>query len=114
MRLATSVEKGSEHPLGEAIWAEATSRGIGLLDPSGFKAETGHGVEAEVEGRRVAVGNLSMMNARGYSLNGLAPDLERLQGEAKTVMLVGVEKEVQGLIAVADPVKDGSREAVAS
>jgi Cu+-exporting ATPase len=54
-----------------------------------------------------------MMNARTYPLNGLATDLERLQGEAKTVMLVAVEKEVRGLIAVADPVKEGSKEAIA-
>lgn len=112
LRLAASVEKGSEHPLGEAVWAEATNRGIILSEPSRFKAETGHGVEAEVEGRRVVIGNLSMMNAHSYSLNGLAADLERLQAEAKTVMLVGLEKEVKGLIAVADPVKDGSREAI--
>ena len=53
LRLAASVEKGSEHPLGEAIWAEATNRGLTLSELSGFKAEAGYGVEAEVEGRRV-------------------------------------------------------------
>ena len=66
LRLAASVEKGSEHPLGEAIWAEATDRGLALGEPLGFQAEAGHGVEAEVDGRRVAVGNLRMMAARGY------------------------------------------------
>src|SRR5574337_81578 len=55
MRLAASVERGSEHPLGEAIWAEATNRGLTLHEPSGFKAETGQGVEAEVEGLRLAL-----------------------------------------------------------
>src|SRR5574341_1282452 len=112
MRLAASVEKGSEHPLGEAIWAEATNRGLTLREPSGFKAEAGHGVEAEVEGRHVAVGNLRMMGARGYSLNGLESEIGRLQSEAKTAMLVAVDGKVQGVLAVADTLKDGSKQAI--
>ena len=113
LRAAASVEKGSEHPLGEAIWAEATARGLVLAEPQGFQAEAGQGVAAEVDGRRVAVGNLRMMAARGYALNGLEVAVERLQGEAKTAMLVAVEGAVRGVIAVADTVKDGSREAIA-
>ncbi|MCX6038552.1 MAG: heavy metal translocating P-type ATPase [Chloroflexi bacterium] len=113
LRLAASVEKGSEHPLGEAIWAEATNRGIGLSELGGFKAEAGHGVEAEVEGRKVAVGNLHMMKARNFPLNGFEYDIERLQSEAKTAMLVAVDGQVRGIIAVADTVKDGSKEAIA-
>ena len=113
LRLAASVEKGSEHPLGEAIWAEATARGLALGEPLGFQAEAGHGVEAEVDGRRVAVGNLRMMAARGYALNGLEAAVERLQGEAKTAMLVAVDGAVRGVIAVADTVKDSSQEAIA-
>ncbi|HLF75104.1 MAG TPA: heavy metal translocating P-type ATPase, partial [Anaerolineales bacterium] len=111
--LAASVEKGSEHPLGEAIWAEATTRGLALAEAAGFQAEPGHGVQAEVEGRRVAVGNLRMMEARGYSLNGLGSEVTRLQSEAKTAMLVAVDDEVEGVIAVADTLKDGSKEAIA-
>jgi len=113
LRLAASVEKGSEHPLGEAIWAEATTRGLHLSEPEGFQAEAGHGVSAEVDGRSVAVGNLRMMEARGYSLNGLLPEVERLQAEAKTAMLVAVDGAVRGVIAVADTLKDGSIEAIA-
>ncbi|MDP2994973.1 MAG: heavy metal translocating P-type ATPase, partial [Anaerolineales bacterium] len=113
LRLAASVEKGSEHPLGEAIWAEATNRGIGLSELGRFKAEAGHGVEAEVEGRKVAVGNLHMMKARNFPLNGFEYDIERLQSEAKTAMLVAVDGQVRGIIAVADTVKDGSKEAIA-
>ncbi len=113
LRAAASVEKGSEHPLGEAIWAEATARGLALVEPQGFQAEAGQGVEAEVDGRRVAVGNLRMMTARGYPLNGLEAAVERLQAEAKTAMLVSVDGAVRGVIAVADTVKDGSREAIA-
>jgi Cu+-exporting ATPase len=113
LQLAASVEKGSEHPLGEAIWAEATTRGLQLVDPAGFKAEAGHGVQAEVEGRSVAVGNVRMMKANQFSLNGLESEVARLQSEAKTAMLVAVDGKVQGVIAVADTLKDNSREAIA-
>jgi Cu+-exporting ATPase len=113
LQLAASVEKGSEHPLGEAIWAEATTRGLDLSAPDGFHAEAGQGVEAGIGGRRVAVGNLRMMESRGWGLNGLGPEVERLQGEAKTAMLVAVDGAVRGVIAVADTLKDGSVEAIA-
>jgi len=113
LRLAASVEKGSEHPLGEAIWAEATNRGLSLGEVAGFKAEPGNGVQAEVEGRSVAVGNVRMMDAYGYSLNGLQPEVSRLQSEAKTAMLVSINGKVEGVIAVADTIKDGSKEAIA-
>ncbi len=113
LRLAASVEKGSEHPLGEAIWAEATNKGIELFELSGFKAEAGQGVEAEVEGRNVTVGNLRMMENRRFPLNGMETEIDRLQAEAKTAMLVAVDGQVRGIIAVADTVKDGSREAIA-
>jgi P-type Cu+ transporter len=112
LRLAASVEKGSEHPLGEAIVAEAGERTLILVDPEGFKAEVGHGVEGHIDGKHVMVGNVRMMNARGMSLNGLESEVERLQGEAKTAMLVAVDGEVQGIIAVADTVKEGSVEAI--
>jgi Cu+-exporting ATPase len=113
LAFAAAVEKGSEHPLGEAIWAEATTRGLSLAPLSGFKAEAGHGVAAEVEGRSVAVGNLRMMKARNYPLNGLEKEVERLQGEAKTAMLVAVDGQVCGIIAVADTIKEGSAAAIA-
>jgi P-type Cu+ transporter len=113
LMLAASVEKGSEHPLGEAIWAEATNRGLGLVDLGGFKAEAGQGVEAEVAGQHVAVGNLRMMTARVFPLNGLEKEIDRLQSEAKTAMLVAVDRQVHGIIAVADTIKEGSKEAIA-
>lgn len=112
LRLAASVEKGSEHPLGEAILAEAGERGLTLSDPLGFKAEAGHGVEAQVDGRQVLVGNQRMMAARGIELGELAGEVERLQKEAKTAMLVAVDGAVRGVIAVADTVKDGSLDAI--
>ena len=113
LRLAASVEKGSEHPLGEAIWAEATTRGMTLAEPAGFKAEAGHGVQGEVEGRIVVVGNKRMFDNRGIKLGVLDGEVSRLQSEAKTAMLVAMDGRAAGVIAVADTIKDGSREAIA-
>lgn len=112
LRLAASVEKGSEHPLGEAIVAEAGNRGLLLSQPEGFKAEVGRGVQAEVDGHAVLVGNLRMMNEHSLSLNGLQADVDRLQSEAKTAMLVAVDGQLVGVIAVADTVKDSSKAAI--
>jgi Cu+-exporting ATPase len=113
LRLAASVEQGSEHPLGEAIWAEAGNRSLKLSHPEGFQAVVGQGVSAEVDGHSVLVGNLRMMMERKLPLNGLQPAVERLQSEAKTAMLVAVDNELRGIIAVADTLKDGSAEAIA-
>jgi Cu+-exporting ATPase len=113
LRLAASVEKGSEHPLGESIWAEATTRGLVLVEPTGFKAEAGHGVQAEVEGRSVMVGNMRMFQARGIQLGNLESEVSRLQSEAKTAMLVAIDNQAAGIIAVADTIKDSSKDAIA-
>jgi Cu+-exporting ATPase len=112
LRLAASVEKGSEHPLGEAIWAEATARGLTLIEPAGFKATPGYGVQAEVEGRNVMIGNVRMFESQRISLNGLGSQVARLQSEAKTAMLVAVNNNPAGIIAVADTLKDGSKQAI--
>lgn len=112
LRMAASVEQGSEHPLGEAIWAEASSRSMILSQPEGFLAEAGHGVKAQIDGHLVLVGNQRMMQANNLAMNGLGPVVERLQSEAKTAMVVAVDGSVQGVIGVADTVKDGSIEAI--
>ena len=112
VRLAASVEKGSEHPLSDAIVEEANKRSLNLGQLEGFQAITGHGVEAQVEGQTVLVGNLRLMTERKMSLNGLQKEAERLQNEAKTAILVAIDDDVQGVIGVADTVKDGSREAI--
>jgi Cu+-exporting ATPase len=113
LRLAASVEKGSEHPLGEAFLAEAGNRSLELSQPEGFRAEAGYGVEATVDGRQVLVGNLRMMAERNLPLNGMQVEVDRLQDEAKTAILIAINGAVQGVIAVADTVKEGSVEAVA-
>jgi Cu+-exporting ATPase len=112
LRLAASVEKGSEHPLGESIWAEATTRGLVLVEAAGFKAEPGYGVQAEVEGRSVMIGNRRMFEARGIQLMNLESEVSRLQSEAKTAMLVAIDGQAAGIIAVADTIKDSSKEAI--
>jgi Cu+-exporting ATPase len=115
LRLAASVEQGSEHPLGEAIWAEAGNRSLSLSQPEGFRAIVGQGVEAVVDGRSVMVGNLSMMTGRETEFleeTQFLKEIERLQSEAKTAMLVAVDGVVHGIIAVADTLKDGSFEAI--
>ncbi len=112
LRLAASVEKGSEHPLGEAIWAEATSRTLELSEASSFVAEAGFGVSAMVDGHSVLVGNLRMMETHGVGLNGFQEDVDGLQDKARTAMLVAIDGEVQGVIGVADTLKEGSIEAI--
>jgi Cu+-exporting ATPase len=113
LRLAASAERGSEHPLGEAVVREAKERGISLVEPERFEAVSGRGVIARVEGRDVALGNLRMMKERWVDTKDLAGEAERLQAEAKTVLWVSADGEALGLVAVADTIKEGSREAVA-
>ncbi len=116
LALAASVEKGSEHPLGEAIWAEATVRELALTDLTGFEAQAGFGVSARVDEHDVSVGNLRMMEKeeiKFFQKTRFLSEIKRLQSEAKTAMLVAVDGEVVGVIAVADTLKDGSVEAIA-
>ncbi len=112
LRLAASVEKGSEHPLGEAVVAEAGSRELMLSEPQGFRASAGHGVEAQVDGLHVLVGSPRMMSDRELDTSSIDPEVSRLQGEGKTTVLVVVDGEVCGAVAIADTVKEGSAEAV--
>jgi Cu+-exporting ATPase len=112
LRLAASAERGSEHPLGEAIVRAAQSRGLALAQPDRFEAVAGQGIIAEVEGRRVSLGNLKMMQGRSIHLNGLQDDAQRLGLQAKTTMWVAVDGHAAGVIAVADTIKPGSTEAV--
>ena len=112
LRLAASAEKASEHPLGEAIVAAATERGLSLEAVDGFTAVAGQGITAHVGSREILIGNMRMMNERNLNVNGLGDEAARLQGEAKTPMIVAIDGEVAGLIAVADSIKDGSVEAI--
>jgi P-type Cu+ transporter len=112
LRLAASVEKGSEHPLGEAIVAEAGNRELKLTEPEGFAATAGHGVQAAVNGRVVLVGSPRMVAERGIDIGPLGKEVSRLQSEGKTTVLVVVDDCPAGAIAIADTVKTGSIEAI--
>jgi len=123
LRLAASAERGSEHPLGQAIVAAAKGKGLALAEPQGFSAVSGFGVRAHVEGRAIVIGNQRFMQNEGIALNGLEQEVARLQGEGKTAMLVavgdvaigngdGARPSPAGVIAVADTVKPSSREAI--
>ena len=112
--LAASAERGSEHPLGEAIVRAAQERGLALARPTSFEAIAGHGIAAQVEGRAVLLGTARLMGDRGVALDGLEAEVARLQGEGKTAMVVAADGEALGVIAVADTVKPTSRAAVAA
>ena len=112
LALAASAERGSEHPLGEAIVRAAQARALGLSDPQRFEGVVGQGVSAQVSGQQVLVGNLALMQANDVALDGLEAEAERLQREAKTAMWVAVDGQASSLIAVADTIKEGSAEAV--
>ncbi len=114
LALAASAERGSEHPLGEAIVTAARERGLSLADAGDFSAVPGHGVEAVVEGRRLVLGNLKLMEDRGFPLDGLGQQGWTLSRAGKTPMYVAVDGRVSGVIAVADTVKPGAAEALRS
>jgi Cu+-exporting ATPase len=114
LRLAASAERGSEHPLGEAIVEEAKSRKLELLDVSHFSAIPGRGVEATVGGADVLLGNRRLLDEREYSLDGLEATSDRLAQEGKTPMFVVADGSVAGIIGVADVLKPDSAAAVRS
>ena len=112
IRLVASVERGSEHPLGEAITAEANARDLTLSDPLGFTAIAGHGVQAEVDGRRIFVGNRRLMESEGIKTQKSENDLRHLEDAANTAILVAVDHQLAGAIGVADTIKEGSLKAI--
>ena len=114
LRLAASLERGSEHPLGEAIVKGAEARGLKLSEAKDFAAIAGHGVGGEIEGRSVLLGNVKLMRERAIAVDHLIKDWERLAGDGKTPMFVAIDGKPAGLIAVADTVKPDSKAAVAT
>lgn len=113
LRYAASVEKGSEHPLAEAIIKGAVERSIGITDPSEFNAIPGHGVEAVIDGKKVLLGNIKLMRDRSIQTGDLENESQRLADEGKTPMFVAVDGVAIGIVAVADTVKPDSKEAIA-
>lgn len=112
LQIAASGEKGSEHPLGEAIVRGAEKEKLELLKVEHFEAIPGHGIEVILEGVEVLIGNKKLMDNRGISLGELKQKSDQLAGEGKTPMYVAVQNELAGIIAVADVVKESSAKAI--
>ena len=113
LRLTASLERGSEHPLGEAIVKGAAARNLSLADAQGFAAIPGYGVSGRIDGRNVLFGNAKLMSDRGIPAEMLKTAWERLANEGKTPMYVAIDTRAAGLIAVADTVKPDSKAAIA-
>ncbi|WP_154665066.1 copper-transporting P-type ATPase [Leisingera daeponensis] len=106
LRLAASLERGSEHPLAEAIVRGAEERGVDMANASDFEAVTGKGVTGVVDGRAVALGNLALITDMGLEARALTGKANARRDEGETVMFVVLEGEIAGLVSVADPVKE--------
>ena len=109
---AASAELGSEHPLGEAIIRDAREKGLNLLDPKGFNAIPGHGIEVTIEEHHLLLGNKRLMDEENISLTELASTSDRLAEQGKTPMYIAVDHKLAGIIAVADTVKENSVQAI--
>src|SRR6185503_1925612 len=105
LRLAASLERGSEHPLASAIVAAAQERGLSLSDSSAFQSLTGKGLRGEVDGHRVLLGNPRLMADEGLNHDILKEKSELLRAEGQTVMLVAIDGKIAGLLGIADPIK---------
>ncbi|MGB9673016.1 MAG: heavy metal translocating P-type ATPase [Anaerolineales bacterium] len=112
LHICASLEKASEHPLGEAIVAEATKRGITLIDPERFKAIAGLGVEGVVEGHYLIISNQRGVQNNQEELEFLQPKIAQFEGEAKTVIYVTLDGILLGCIAIADTLKENSAKAI--
>ena len=110
--LAASLEKFSEHPLAEAITAEATRLGLELVEPASFDSLTGQGLHGIVTGQEILVGNRRLMEVKGISLVDIEEDISRLQQQGKTLVFVIIGGVLRGLIAIADQLKEGSATAL--
>jgi Cu+-exporting ATPase len=114
LRLAAGLEQASEHPLAAAIVAGAKVRGLAIPPASGFESLTGQGVSGHVEGQSVILGNAALLQARGVDTGSLATRADTLRREGQTTMFVAVAGRVAGILAVADPIKESTPEALAA
>ncbi|MCC4115714.1 heavy metal translocating P-type ATPase [Aromatoleum toluclasticum] len=113
LRLAASLDQGSEHPLAHAIVGEARGRGLTLSKPDSFESSSGIGVRGTVDGRKVVLGNTALMDEEGVDWHALAGQAEALRLEGASVMMLAIDGVAAGLVAVADPVKATTPEALA-
>ena len=114
LRLAASLERGSEHPLAEAIVEGAEARKLELTSATDFRAETGKGVVGTVSGRRLALGNAALMQDSGVDAGAMREAADELRGQGKTAMVVAVDGKLAGIVAVADPIKETTAAAISA
>lgn len=114
LRIAASIDQGSEHPLAHAIVAEALSRGLGLAKPESFESSSGIGVRGVVEGKRIALGNTALMDIEKVDWKPLTAQAESWRQEGASVMYLAADRQLLGLVAVSDPVKQTTPEALAT
>ncbi|MCS0611921.1 heavy metal translocating P-type ATPase [Massilia kyonggiensis] len=114
LRIAASIDQGSEHPLAHAIVAEARKRGLALAKPETFESSSGIGVRGIVEGKHVVLGNTALMDIEQVHWKPLADQAERWRLEGASVMYLAVDRQLMGLVAVSDPVKRTTPEALAT
>ncbi len=112
LRLAASLERGSEHPLAAALVAGAAARALKLGEARDFRSITGSGVVGSVDGKRVALGNRRLLEQLGITANGLAARAEELRKDGQTVVFVALDGALAGLIGVADPIKASTADAI--
>ena len=112
LRLAASLERGSEHPLAEAVVSGARERGIQLAETTDFQSMTGKGVEGRVDGHTVALGNQTLFAQRGVEVGELGKQADVLRQAGQTVVFVEVDGEIAGALGVTDPIKDSTLEAI--
>ena len=112
LQLVASLEKGSEHPLAEAIIQGAKEKDISLLSVDDFQSITGKGVQGSIKNQKIALGNKALMNSLNISLNSIIDEVESLRSQGQTVMFVSVDKKLAGFIGVADPIKQSTPEAI--
>ncbi len=112
LSIAASSEKGSEHPLGEAIVKGAEERNIKFKEISNFKAIPGHGIQVEIEGKVILLGNKKLMTENSIEVGDLGVKSDKLANEGKTPMYIAINNKLEGIIAVADTVKPSSKEAI--
>jgi len=112
LRLAASLERGSEHPLAAAIVAGAQERAVELIRPQAFESITGKGVKGRIDGLSVSLGNLALLQELGVEPGSLASQAEKFRGDGQTVMFVVIDGQPAGLLGVADPIKESTAEAI--
>ncbi len=112
LRFAAIAERSSEHPLGESIVIDAREKGLELTEPEAFSSITGHGIYSKIDGKEIYVGNRKLMREKNIEIDSIEQQLVTLEEQGKTAMLISIEGKIGGIIAVADTVKESSKQAI--